>query len=153
MRPVQPTQEQHVHAVRVEAGEQETGIYAMSNRDELDALRAQISIYRSMLFEILALLPGTTLDLRREVLEGMIRDLRELWGPELTISQANMIDAYEVIEFFIRHREKFARGKNSGRDKPYLLCRKCETSILFADFTRVSCPVCKTGEWLELVYA
>ena len=125
----------------------------MNYRDELDALRAQVGVYKSTLYEVLVLLPSTTLEQRREVLEGMIRDLQELWGPELSVSQANMIDTYEVVEFFIRHREKFAHGKEPGRNKPYLLCRQCETSVLFADFTRVSCPVCKTGARLELVYA
>ena len=125
----------------------------MTDRDESDALRAQLGIYKCTLFEVLALLPSATLDLRREALEGMISDLRELWGPELSVSQANMIDAYEVIEFFIRNRKKFVHGKEPGQDKPYFLCRKCETSILFADFLRVSCPVCNTGMWLELVYA
>ena len=125
----------------------------MTDRDESDALRAQLGIYKGTLFEVLALLPSATLDLRREVLEGMISDLRESWGPELSVSQANTIDAYEVIEFFIRHREKFAHRKQPSQDKPYFLCRKCETSILSADLMRVSCPVCNTGMWLELVYA
>ena len=126
---------------------------APESKEELDALRAQLRIYRSMLHDVLMLLPSAELDFRREVIEGMIRDLRKMWGPELSVSQANMIDAYEVIEFSIRHREKFARGKQTRRDKPYFLCRKCETSILFEDFMRVSCPVCNSSERLELVYA
>ena len=124
----------------------------MNAEDDTRALRAQLGIYRSSLFETLMLLPGAELDIRKEILEGMIRDFRELWGPELSVSQANIIEAYEVIEFFIRHREKFAYGKKPGQDKPYFLCRKCDTSILFDDFWQVNCPVCNSSRWLELVY-
>lgn len=114
-------------------------------------LQAQVGIYRSMLFELLSLLPDAALDHRREILAGTIRDLRELWGSKLSGNQANMIEVYEEIEFRIRHREKFAHTKKSGREKPYFLCRKCETPILFADFQRATCPVCNSAEWLELV--
>ena len=125
----------------------------MSDRDELDALRAQLGIYRAEMFEVLALLPSAELDFRREVIEGMIRDLRKLWGPELSVSQANTIDAYEVIEFFIRHREKFMHSDQPATDKPYFLCRKCEVSIVIRDFGNVSCPTCGTSRWLGLVFA
>ena len=103
----------------------------MNRQDELDALHANLSIYRSMTFELLTLLPCRELDHRSECLKGVIADLKRLWGPKMSIRQANMIDAYEVIEFRIRHREKFAQRNETGRNKPYFFCRKCETDIIF----------------------
>lgn len=92
-----------------------------------DSMFMQLSVYRSQLFEVLELLSDAQLDFQREIIEGMIRDFRERWGPKFSVSQSSVIDAYESIEFRIRHREKFASSNQPGLNKPYFLCRKCGT--------------------------
>ena len=112
----------------------------------------QLAIYRSELFGLLSLLSPDTLDQKRDVISGTISDIKSLWGSDLSPLQTGMIEALEVIEFRIRNREKFSHGADTGRDHPYFICRKCETSILIYDFATTTCPSCDTAEGLELVY-
>jgi len=106
-----------------------------------------------MLYEALSKLPSGDLDVMQVSLEGQIADLRALWGDDLSPFQHGILDSMEQIDFRVRHRDKFRHSDESGRDKPYFLCRKCETAVLFATLDEVCCPQCNSIYWLELVFA
>ena len=112
----------------------------------------EISVYRSELFSVLSQLPSDRLDILQDTLAGTICDLRRLWGTSLSAHQQGTLNALEIIEFRIRHRDKFTNRDETGGDKPYFLCRKCESAIIIHDFATDSCPACGTGLWLELVH-
>ena len=112
----------------------------------------QISVYRSQLIELLPQLPPHTLDQMQDAISDTISQLKSSWGSSLTSLQRGVIEAYEVLEFRIRNRKKFTHGADTGRDHPYFICRKCETSILIYDPAKVTCPTCDSAEGLELVY-
>ena len=121
--------------------------------DEYRKLLGELGIVRSTLHKVLYMLPEDELDILLDQTSRSVAELKGLWGDRLSPLQEGAIDALERIEFFMRQREKLRPRNESGLQKPYFICRKCETSILIVEWADVICPACSTNRWLELVYA
>ena len=121
--------------------------------DEYSKLMGELGIARSTLHKVLYMLPDDELDILLDQTSRSIADLKSLWGDRLSPLQEGAVDALERIEVFLRQREKFRPRNEVSLQKPYFICRKCETSILIVDLANVICPACNTTSWLELVYA
>ncbi len=103
--------------------------------------------------DVLYTVPKDQIDILQDKLSGTIVDLKGLWSGRLSPLQEGVLEELERIEFRLIHRDKVRPRNDSAGEKPYFICRKCETAILIVDISDVICPACRTDRGLELVYA
>ena len=121
--------------------------------DEYSMLMGEISISRSTLHKVIYMVPEDQLEVLLDQLSGTLADLKRRWSDRLSPHQEGVLEELERIVFRLRHREKFRSGNESADQRPYFICRKCETAIVGLDLAKLTCPMCCTTRWVELVYA
>ena len=114
-----------------------------------DSELGELVVTRSLLWAAVKRLDADAKEFLIDLETRNLTSLEALWSYPRSDFQAGFLDEKKRLLYRLRQHTELPKGDETALEESHFVCIECSTVISFG--RNVSCPICETSKWLELV--